>query len=142
MSEVLKLGITDKNNKKIIEVNSIEVLKNKGIIGDRHFNEFNDPYCQLSLIESENIDFYNYKFNLNIPYIDFRRNIITKGLRLNDLIGRRFFIGNVEVEVVCVGVVCDGVDTGVYVVAGDDTVVIVELLDILALDVLLCCGVS
>ena len=100
MSEVLKLGITDKNNKKIIEVNSIEVLKNKGIIGDRHFNEFNDPYCQLSLIESENIDFYNYKFNLNIPYIDFRRNIITKGLRLNDLIGRRFFIGNVEVEAV------------------------------------------
>ena len=56
MSEVLKLGITDKNNKKIIEVNSIEVLKNKGIIGDRHFNEFNDPYCQLSLIESENIE--------------------------------------------------------------------------------------
>ena len=46
------------------------------------------------------------------------------------------------VVVVCVGVVCDGVDTGVYVVAGDDTVVIVELLDILALDVLLCCGVS
>ena len=98
MSEVLKLGITDKNNKKIIEVNSIEVLKNKGIIGDRHFNEFNDPYCQLSLIESENIDFYNYKFNLNIPYVDFRRNIITKGLKLNDLVGKRLLIGKVKVE--------------------------------------------
>ena len=45
------------------------------------------------------------------------------------------------VVVVCV-VVCVGVDTGVYVVAGDDTVVMVELVDILALDVLLCCGVS
>ena len=98
MSEVLKLGITNKNNKKIIEVNSIEVLENKGIIGDRHFDEFNDPYCQLSLIESENIDFYNSKYNLNISYIDFRRNIITKGIRLNDLINRRFFIGNVKVE--------------------------------------------
>tara|TARA_B100001063_G_scaffold168267_1_gene157337 strand:- start:963 stop:1409 length:447 start_codon:yes stop_codon:yes gene_type:complete len=98
MSEVLKLGITNKNNKKIIEVNSIEVLKNKGIIGDRHFDEFNDPYCQLSLIESENIDLYNSKYNQNISYIDFRRNIITKGIRLNDLINRRFLIGNVKVE--------------------------------------------
>ncbi len=98
MSEVLKLGITNKNNKKIIEVNSIEVLENKGVIGDRHFNEFNDPYCQLSLIESENIDFYNSKYNLNISYIDFRRNIITKGIRLNNLIDRKFLIGNVKVE--------------------------------------------
>ena len=98
MSKVLKLGITNKNNKKIIEVNSIEVIENKGIIGDRHFDEYNDPYCQLSLIESENIDFYNSKYNLNISYIDFRRNIITKGIRLNDLINRRFFIGNVKVE--------------------------------------------
>ena len=98
MSEVLKLGITNKNNKKIVEVNSIEVIENKGIIGDRHFDEYNDPYCQLSLIESENIDFYNSKYNLNISYIDFRRNIITKGIRLNDLINRRFFIGNVKVE--------------------------------------------
>ena len=39
MSKVLKLGITGNNNKKIIEVNSIDVLANKGIVGDRHFNE-------------------------------------------------------------------------------------------------------
>jgi MOSC domain-containing protein YiiM len=98
MSKVFKIGITDKNNKKINEVKSIEVLENKGVVGDRHFDEFNDPYCQLSLIESENIDFYNSKYNLNIPYVDFRRNIITKGVRLNDLIGKRFLVGNVKVE--------------------------------------------
>ena len=57
MSEVLKLGIASKNNETIDEVNSIEVLTNKGIVGDRHFKEFNDPYNQLSLIESENIDY-------------------------------------------------------------------------------------
>ena len=98
MSKVFKIGITDKNNKKIYEVKSIEVLENKGVVGDRHFDEFNDPYCQLSLIESENIDFYNSKYNLNIPYVDFRRNIITKGIRLNDLIGKKFLVGNVKVE--------------------------------------------
>ena len=98
MSKVLKLGITGNNNKKIIEVNSIDVLANKGIVGDRHFNEYNDPYCQLSLIESENIDYYNTKYGLNIPYTDFRRNVITKGINLNNLIGKKLQIGNVKVE--------------------------------------------
>ena len=100
MAEVLKLGITANNNQPIKEVNSIEVLANKGIVGDRHFQEFNDPYNQLSLIESENIDDYNIRFGLNIPYIDFRRNVITKGIQLNDLVGKKIMIGRVELEVI------------------------------------------
>ena len=98
MSKVFKLGITSDNNKKIQEVESINVLANKGIVGDRHFNDYNDPYCQLSLIESENIDYYNTKFGLNINYVDFRRNIITRGIELNHLVGKKLKIGNVEVE--------------------------------------------
>ena len=98
MAEVFKLGIAVNNNQTIKEVNSIEVLANKGIVGDRHFHEFNDPYNQLSLIESENINDYNIKFGLSIPYIDFRRNVITKGIKLNDLIGKKLKIGSVELE--------------------------------------------
>ena len=100
MAEVLKIGITANNNQPIKEVNSIEVIANKGIVGDRHFHEFNDPYNQLSLIESENIDEYNIRFGLNISYIDFRRNIVTKGIQLNDLIGKKLSVGNVELEVI------------------------------------------
>ena len=100
MGKVLKLGITKNNNQPIKEVNSIEVLANKGIIGDRHFHEFNDPYNQLSLIESENIDDYNIRFGLNIPYIDFRRNVITKGIRLNDLVGKKLKVGSVELDAI------------------------------------------
>ncbi|MDC3391374.1 MOSC domain-containing protein [Candidatus Pelagibacter sp.] len=98
MSKVFKLGITDINNKKIKEVKSIEVLANKGVIGDRHFKDFNDPYCQLSLIESENIDYYNLKYGLDIPYINFRRNIVTKGIQLNELVGKKLKIGKVNLE--------------------------------------------
>ena len=100
MGEVLRLGIAKNNNQPIKEVNSIEVLANKGIIGDRHFHEFNDPYNQLSLIESENIDDYNIRFGLNIPYIDFRRNVITKGIRLNDLVGKKLKVGSVELDAI------------------------------------------
>ena len=98
MSEVLKLGVTANSNQKIKEVKTINVLANKGIIGDRHFQEINDPYNQISLIESESIDNYNIKFGLNISYIDFRRNIITKGVRLNDLVGKKFKVGAVALE--------------------------------------------
>tara|TARA_B100000963_G_scaffold361114_1_gene394921 strand:+ start:2314 stop:2754 length:441 start_codon:yes stop_codon:yes gene_type:complete len=98
MPKVFKIGTTKLNNKEITEVTSVEVVANKGIVGDRYFKEFNDPYSQLSLIESENIDYYNVKYNLNIPYVEFRRNIITKGIKLNNLIGKKFSVGNVELE--------------------------------------------
>ena len=98
MSEVYKLGISNKSNQQINEVNSIDVLANQGVVGDRHFKEFNDPYNQLSLIESENIDYYNIKFGSNIPYLDFRRNVVTKGIQLNDLVGKKILVGNVELE--------------------------------------------
>ena len=98
MSEVYKIGISDINNKPINEVISIDVLANQGVLGDRHFSKFNDPYNQLSLIESENIDYYNIKYGLNIPYIDFRRNIVTKGIQLNDLVGKKILVGKVELE--------------------------------------------
>ena len=98
MSEVLKLGITAIHNRSIQEVDSIEVIANQGIVGDRHFKKFNDPYNQISLIESEGIDNYNIKFGLNISYIDFRRNIITKGTKLNALVGKKFKVGTVELE--------------------------------------------
>ena len=98
MSEVYKIGISDNNNKPINEVISIDVLANQGVLGDRHFSKFNDPYNQLSLIESENIDYYNIKYGLNIPYIDFRRNIVTKGIQLNDLVVKKILVGKVELE--------------------------------------------
>ena len=98
MSQVLKIGITKNNNQKIQEVTNIKVLANQGVVGDRHFKEFNDPFSQITLIESENIDFYNIKFGLNIPYVDFRRNIVTKGIQLNSLIGKKIKIGNVKLE--------------------------------------------
>ena len=98
MSQVFKIGIAKNNSQEIQEVKKIDLVSGKGIIGDRHFNENNDPYNQLSLIESENIDYYNKEFQLNIPYLNFRRNIVTKGIKLNDLIDKKILIGQIEVK--------------------------------------------
>ena len=100
MSKIIKIGIAENNNKEIFEVNAIDLVAGKGVVGDRHFKDYNDPYNQLSIIESENIDEYNKKYNLDISYLDFRRNIVTKGIKLNDLIDKKVIIGNVELEVI------------------------------------------
>ena len=100
MSEVIKIGVTKNYNQEIIEINEISLIADKGIVDDRHFRDYNDPFNQLSIIESENIDEYNLKYKLNIPYLNFRRNIITKGIKLNDLMEKRIKIGSIELEVI------------------------------------------
>ena len=100
MSKIIEIGITELNNKEIVAVKEIDLIAGKGIIGDRHFKDYNDPYNHLSIIESESIDEYNKKYNLSIPYLDFRRNIITRGIKLNDLIDKKILIGHVQLGVI------------------------------------------
>ena len=78
MSKIIEIGITELNNKSITNVESVDLIEGKGIKGDRYFKEFNDIESQITLIESENIDYYNNLFHTNFLYKDFRRNLITK----------------------------------------------------------------
>ena len=98
MSKIIEIGITKKNNQKlkIEKVNNIEVVAGKGIKGDRNYHDINEPRKQITLIESENIDYYNQKFNTNFSYLDFRRNLITKNIHLNELVGKKLFIGQID----------------------------------------------
>ena len=96
--EVIKLGITKNNSQKIEEVEKIKLLSGKGVVGDKHFHENNKPRNELTLIESENIDHYNKKFNVQIPYINFRRNVVTKGIKLNKLVGKQLVVGKIKIE--------------------------------------------
>ena len=100
MPKIIKIGITKNNNQEIVNVSEIELIAGKGIKGDRHFQDYNDPYNQLSIIESENINEYNKKYDLNIPYLNFRRNIITEGIKLNDLIEKKILIGEIQLNVI------------------------------------------
>ena len=98
MSLVVKICFTEKSGKEIQDVSSVEVISNKGIVNDRYFKNNNEKDIQITLIESENIDYFNEKSKTNIPYIDFRRNIITKGINLNELVGKEILIGKVRMK--------------------------------------------
>ena len=97
VNKVFKIGISKKNGEKINDINEIEVLSDKGIMGDRHFHDLNDHKGQITLIEKENIDYYNNKYKTEISYIDFRRNIVTEGIELNNLIKKEIEIGTIKI---------------------------------------------
>ena len=98
MSIVSNICITNSSGNKMQEINNIKVIASKGIVNDRYFKDNNDKDTQITLIESENIDYFNNVSGTNFVASDFRRNIITKGIKLNDLVGKRFQIGKVELE--------------------------------------------
>jgi len=98
MGKVVEIGITDTKGSRINKVNEVEAFIGKGLLNDRKFKENNHKKSQITLIEIENIDHFNKISNTNIPAIDFRRNIITKNIRLNELVGKEFFIGNVKLK--------------------------------------------
>ena len=53
-------------------------LNNCKIIGDRYFYDFNGDREQITLIESENIDYYNKNFNTYRFNIKILNRLITK----------------------------------------------------------------
>ncbi len=74
-------------------VQAVEVTED-GVRGDRYFGERN-----LTLIEVEAIESFVAETGIELTAAESRRQVLTRGIRLNDLVGRRFLVGEVE----CVG---------------------------------------
>ena len=73
----------------------------RGLVGDRYHIEagtFSEklagkPDVQITLIEVEEVERFNAREGLEIQPADLRRNIVTRGVRLNPLVGVRFRVG-------------------------------------------------
>ena len=98
MGKVILIGISKNHDSPIENVVSVEAIKGKGLVGEKHFKKNNEKRCQITLIEIENINHYNKITGTLIPAINFLRNIVTEGIQLNVLVGKEFFIGAVKVK--------------------------------------------
>ena len=99
MYSVANICISSESGKKMESMNTIKVIANKGIVNDRYFKENNDKNNQITLIESENVDYYNKISGTNFIPTDFRRNVVTKGISLNKLVGKEILIGEVRLKI-------------------------------------------
>jgi len=98
MGTVIEIGITDIKGNEIYNVDKVEAIKGKGLLNDRKFEDNNEKVRQITLIEIENINYFNNISKINIPSLKFRRNIITKGIKLNDLLGKEFTVGGAKIK--------------------------------------------
>lgn len=76
-------------------VDSVAAIAGKGLKGDRQFCEHGaEPGEALTLIEAESLE------DVGLTGAQSRRQVVVRGVRLNDLVGKRFRVGDVE----CLGV--------------------------------------
>ena len=99
MGKIKAINISNLDGENTIYVNQAILMKNKGIINDRYYENFINNYEQVTLIESEKIDDFNKKIRKKIDYKDFRRNIITSGIDLNKIVNQKIQINNVILSI-------------------------------------------
>jgi MOSC domain-containing protein len=92
---VVAIHLGAARNPQLWEVGSVRAVAGKGLEGDRYFFEGGaEPGRALTLVEEECVE------DVGLAAGATRRQVTTRGVRLNDLIGRRFRVGEVE----CYGV--------------------------------------
>ena len=101
MSRVVHIFIAPLKGAPTRAVSRVEAIAGRGLEGDRYAearNRHGEAQNQVTLIELENIEGFNARTGLALRPDGPRRNIVTEGVRLNDLVGRRFFVGEALLE--------------------------------------------
>jgi MOSC domain-containing protein YiiM len=85
----------------------VRAVPGRGLEGDRYFagdGRFSlrgvagREETQVTLIESEVIDHLRHEWSLDVDERDSRRNLVTRGVPLNELVGKEFYVGSVRLR--------------------------------------------
>ena len=99
---VENIFITKTRREQPYEIEAAKLEAGKGIVGDRYheraleFLAVGDqvPSNHISVISKEELAGFLERNNAEIDYADFRRNVLTSGIDLRELIGRQFKLGS------------------------------------------------
>jgi MOSC domain-containing protein YiiM len=87
-------------------VSRVRAVAGVGLEGDRYatargtYSPEPRPDRQLTLIEAEEIEGLAEREGIRLESGETRRNVTTRGIRLNELVGRRFRIGSLDCEAI------------------------------------------
>jgi MOSC domain-containing protein YiiM len=101
---LLAIYIADSAGVPLHRVDSARALPGKGLEGDRYYDQRGSyssdpgPGRQLTLIESEAIEQLAAETGIHLDLSQARRNLVTRGVSLNDLVDKTFTIGEVTVH--------------------------------------------
>jgi len=104
MGEIVAIHITPEGGAEPVSVPSVRAAAGRGLEGDRYFlgtgtySKKDDGSRQVTLIESEALEALQRDYGLSLSPAGSRRNLLTRGVALNHLVGRRFRVGEVLME--------------------------------------------
>ena len=101
VAHVSEIFVSPVSGKLMQPREAVEAIAGEGLAGDR-FRQLGGYAAadgrQVTLVARESLDAIESDTGVVIPAQKSRRNIITEGVRLNDLVGQRFSLGGVEME--------------------------------------------
>ena len=96
LGKIVAIHIAAKAGQPLQEISAATLVTDKGIEGDRYFGR--KPKLNVTLVQEEFLEEAADEIGVsNRPGMS-RRNITVRGVASNDLIGKRFQIGAVELE--------------------------------------------
>jgi MOSC domain-containing protein YiiM len=96
---VVSINITPVAEGPMQTVEAVRAIPGRGLEGDRYFDNKGrdpEPRRELTLIEAEAIEGFKNELNVNYTLSDSRRNVVTRGVPLNHLVGKEFWVGEVK----------------------------------------------
>ncbi|MDO3387549.1 sulfurase [Gilvimarinus sp. SDUM040013] len=95
---VERIFICPEHGMELFEFERITVKTGLGVVGDRNFGKSTHPGQNITLVEAEEIELFCSENQLPIDLTITRRNIVTRGVRLNSLENKEFSIGTVRLR--------------------------------------------
>lgn len=98
---VVSIHIADGRGEATRPVAEVRVVVGMGLEGDRHFGRAAaEPGAgrDITLIEIEAIEALEREYGLRLGPGEARRNVVTRGVSLNHLVGREFSVGDVTLK--------------------------------------------
>jgi MOSC domain-containing protein YiiM len=100
---VASLFVAKNKEEALSPVQQVSAVPGRGLDGDRYFygvGTFSKPVPdrELTLIEIESIEALKRDYGLDLEPGESRRNIVTRGVALNHLVGVEFKIGDVAIR--------------------------------------------
>jgi len=99
MGNVVSIQIVPDGGASLVSAEQVKAVAGQGLEGDRYFHKTgtyskkHDPSREATFIEAEALEALGRDYGLELSPLESRRNMTTRGLALNHLVGRTFRVG-------------------------------------------------
>jgi MOSC domain-containing protein YiiM len=100
MGKVVTIQITPEGAAALVSVEQVNAIAGQGLEGDRYFlrkgtySRKHKPSREATFIEAEALEALVRDYRLELSGVESRRNITTRGVALNHLVGKTFRVGS------------------------------------------------